>query len=117
MIRKPLARNAATRGNPPLWKSFLQAITLLAVALATALYSTGASRAGDVPATIVASVASLVIALWVAIRFVPRLAQGVNWAWMPITRYQQQSPLYGAFGIARGAGAFRTSLVDQFQVP
>jgi len=88
MIRKPLATTPAKSGREPLWKSFIKAITLLAVSLAAALYSTGASRAGDVPATIIASVAALLIAVWVAIRFVPRLAQGVDWAWMPTTRYK-----------------------------
>jgi uncharacterized protein (DUF58 family) len=66
-----------------MWKSFLHSMALLAVAMGIALYSTGTSRAGNLPATILSAAASLLIAVWVGIRFVPRLAHGVDWAWMP----------------------------------
>jgi uncharacterized protein (DUF58 family) len=66
-----------------MWKSFLQSMGLLAVAMLIALYSTNTARLGDSVTTIVAAVAALGIASWVAIRFVPQLARGVDWGWMP----------------------------------
>jgi len=66
-----------------MWKSFLQSMGLLAVAMVIALYSTSTARMGYSVTTIVASVVALAIASWVAIRFVPHLARGVDWAWMP----------------------------------
>jgi len=72
-----------------MWKSFLQSMGLLVIALVTALYSTAASAAGNLPATLVSALASLVIAAWVAFRFVPKLARGVDWGWMPgIAQYR-----------------------------
>ena len=72
-----------------MWKSFLQSMGLLSLAMGVALYSTSTSRDGDLPATILSAVASLLIAAWVGIRFVPRLARGVDWAWMPqISQYR-----------------------------
>jgi uncharacterized protein (DUF58 family) len=73
----------AEAAPPPMWKSFLQSMGLLVLALATALYSTGTSQAGNLPATIISALLSLVLATWVAIRFVPIMARGVDWGWMP----------------------------------
>ena len=82
MSPKP-GRFPADKVPRPMWKSFLQSMGLLVLAMGTALYSTATSRAGNLPATILSAAASLVIAAWVGLRFVPRLAQGVDWAWIP----------------------------------
>lgn len=84
-----------------MWKSFLQSMGFLALALAIALYSTGTSRAGNLPATILSSIASLAIAVWVGIRFVPRLARGVEWAW---------TPKFAQYRITREGGIFLVAL-------
>ena len=77
------AANLPPTGNPPMWKVFLQSMALLIVALLTALYSTAAAASGNLPATLITTVISLALAAWVGIRFVPRLARGVDWGWMP----------------------------------
>jgi uncharacterized protein (DUF58 family) len=66
-----------------MWKVFLQSMGLLVVALVTALYSTAAAASGNLPATLITTLVSLSIAAWVGVRFVPRLARGVDWGWMP----------------------------------
>ena len=66
-----------------MWQSFLLSMGLLAVALGAALYSSATSAADDLPATIISALISLVVAGWVGIRLVPRLARGVDWGWMP----------------------------------
>ena len=75
--------NLPATGNPPMWKVFLQSMALLIVALVTALYSTAAAASGNLPATVITTLVSLALAAWVGIRFVPRLARGVDWGWMP----------------------------------
>ena len=92
----------ADRVQQPMWKSFLQSMGLLVRAMATALYSTATSRAGNLPATIVSAAASLVIAAWVGLRFVPRLAQGVNWGWIP---------RFAKYRITREGGIFLAALL------
>ncbi|HET9217664.1 MAG TPA: DUF58 domain-containing protein [Terriglobia bacterium] len=77
------AANLPATGNPPMWKVFLQSMALLVVALLTALYSTAAAASGNLPATLLTTLVSLGLAAWVGIRFVPRLARGVDWGWMP----------------------------------
>ena len=84
MLRKLYSRLRAEESRQPMWKNFLKAIGLLVAALAVALYSSSAALEGDVTSTIVAAFASLGIAAWVGIRFVPRLADGVDWTWMPV---------------------------------
>jgi uncharacterized protein (DUF58 family) len=64
-----------------MWKNFLTSIGLLTIAMMAALYSSSAGRAGRVPAAGVSAISALVIAIWVGIRFVPRLAQSVDWNW------------------------------------
>ncbi|HEX4999906.1 MAG TPA: DUF58 domain-containing protein [Terriglobia bacterium] len=66
-----------------MWKSFLQSIGALSVALIAALYSSSVAAEGRVIAASVAAMLSLAIAVWVAWRFVPRLARGVDWDWIP----------------------------------
>jgi uncharacterized protein (DUF58 family) len=66
-----------------MWKSFLTAIGLLAIALMAALYSSSAARDGRVAATGISALLALGMAIWVGIRFVPRLATHVDWEWLP----------------------------------
>ena len=66
-----------------MWKNFSMSIGLLAIAMIAALYSSAATRDGRIlPSAISASIA-LGISVWVAWRFVPRLAAGVDWRWLP----------------------------------
>src|SRR5678816_3042381 len=102
MSSKRAAHLSTTRGNPPMWKSFLQSMGLLTLAMLVALYSSGTSRDGNLPATIVAAVAALAIAAWVGVRFVPRLARGVDWAWMP---------LFAQYRVTREGGIFLGALI------
>ena len=83
MFRKLHALLRDDGGHRPLWKNFLQSMGLLAVAMMIALYSTNTARSGDTLSTVAAALAALVIAAWVGIRFVPQLARGVDWAWIP----------------------------------
>jgi uncharacterized protein (DUF58 family) len=72
-----------------MWKNFFQSIALLAIALISALYSASAAEEGQVNAAGITALAALAIALWVGIRFVPRLARGVDWRWLPVfSRYK-----------------------------
>jgi uncharacterized protein (DUF58 family) len=66
-----------------MWKSFLTAIGLLAIALTAALYSSSAARDGRVAAAGISAILALGMAIWVGIRFVPRLATHVDWEWLP----------------------------------
>src|SRR5437764_9729629 len=66
-----------------MWKSFVLSLALLTVAMASALYSASASSEGRGPAAGISAVAALGLAIWVGVRFVPHLARGVNWRWIP----------------------------------
>jgi uncharacterized protein (DUF58 family) len=102
MLRKLLAKLPVERNHEPMWKNFLRSMGLLALAMLAALYSTSAARAQDMGAAVVAALASLAIAAWVGIRFVPRLARGVDWAWLPfLTQYK----------ITRDGGIFVAALL------
>src|SRR5437762_3108141 len=71
-----------------MWKNFMTAIGLLAIALLTALYSSSAGRDGRVLAASITAFVALGIALLVGIRFVPQLASNVDWEWLPLlSRY------------------------------
>jgi len=71
-----------------MWKNFLLSLSLLAVSLSTALYSSSAANDGRTGAATVSAVIALLLALWVGFRFVPRLAKDVNWNWIPgLSRY------------------------------
>src|SRR6187399_1016168 len=72
-----------------MWKNFLLSLSLLAISLTAALYSSTAANEGrPVPAT-VSAVLALVLAVWVGFRFVPRLARDVNWKSIPFfSRYK-----------------------------
>src|SRR2546422_11397372 len=72
-----------------MWKSFSTSIGLLTIAMMAALYSSNATRDGRIIASAVSAFLALGIAVWVAWRFVPRLAAGVDWQWLPfVTHYQ-----------------------------
>src|SRR4029434_8026376 len=99
LFSKPLAKDK----HLPMWKTFLQSMGFLTVALVFALYSSTAARTGDIPTTLVTATLcvsvystpaapagdiptpldtatmSVVLAMWVGIRFVPRLASDVDW--------------------------------------
>ena len=66
-----------------MWKNFLRSMGLLAIALAAAVYSSGAGREGRVLGAALSALFALGMAAWVAIRFVPRLASHVDWKWLP----------------------------------
>jgi uncharacterized protein (DUF58 family) len=71
-----------------MWKNFLSSISLLTIAMLSALYSSSASRDGRLLASAVSAFIALGIAIWVALKFVPRLARGVDWEWLSFsTRY------------------------------
>jgi uncharacterized protein (DUF58 family) len=71
-----------------MWKNFMTSIGLLTIALMAALYSSGAGRSGDVTTAAISALLALIIAVWVGIRFVPRLASRVDWEWLPfVSRY------------------------------
>src|SRR2546430_10262244 len=85
-----------------MWKNFGTSIGLLTVAMMAALYSSGAGREGRVLAAAISAFVALGIAVWVAFRFVPRLAAGVDWQWLPfLTHYRitREGWLYFAAGI------------------
>jgi uncharacterized protein (DUF58 family) len=72
-----------------MWKHFLTSISLLSIAMVAALYSSSATRDGRMIASAIAALISLSIAIWVGVRFVPRLAAGVDWEWLPFfSRYR-----------------------------
>jgi len=89
MLQKLLAKLPIVPGEEPMWKSFLKSMGMLALAMLAALYSTSAASSGGMGVAAVAALMSLAIAAWVGIRFVPQLARGVDWAWLPVlTQYK-----------------------------
>jgi uncharacterized protein (DUF58 family) len=66
-----------------MWKNFMSSIGLLAVAMMAALYSSSAGRDGHVAGAAISAFIALGIAVWVGIKFVPRLASNVDWEWLP----------------------------------
>jgi uncharacterized protein (DUF58 family) len=72
-----------------MWKNFIVSIALLAIAMISALYSSTVASAGHMIRAGTSALLALGIALWVAIRFVPRLASNVDWQWLPfLSRYR-----------------------------
>src|SRR5262247_3144202 len=71
-----------------MWKHFMSSIGLLTIAMMAALYSSNAARNVHALSAGVSAVAALMIAIAVAIKFVPRLASHVDWDWLPfLSRY------------------------------
>lgn len=64
-------------------------IGLLTIAMMAALYSSSATRDGRMLASGISATIALVIAVWVGIRFVPRLAASVDWDWLPFFSHHQ----------------------------
>lgn len=79
-------------GNASMWKHFASSIGLLAIAMIAALYSSSATRDGRLIASAISATISLSIAIWVGIRFVPKLAAGVDWDWLPFFSHYQITP-------------------------
>src|SRR6186997_3363739 len=72
-----------------MWKNFAKSMGLLTLALMAALYSSSAGRDGRITAAIVSALLALAVATWVCWRFVPKLARGVDWDWIPsISQYR-----------------------------
>src|SRR5437764_13510361 len=70
-----------------MWKNFLSSISLLTIAMLSALYSSSASQEGRLLASAISAFIALGIAIWVALKFVPRLARGVDWDWIPFSSH------------------------------
>ena len=66
-----------------MWKNFFSSIGLLAIAMMAALYSSSSGRSGRVAPAAVSAFLALGIAIWVGVKFVPRLASSVDWEWLP----------------------------------
>ena len=66
-----------------MWKNFMTSIGLLAIAMMAALYSSSAGRDGRVLPAAISAFIALAIAVWVGVKFVPRLASNVDWEWLP----------------------------------
>jgi len=82
-------RGNASTISSELFRNFFQSLGLLAVAMIAAIYSSAAGKGGDAAAAALSAVLSLMIAFWVAYRFVPRLARQANWDWLPfLSQYQ-----------------------------
>lgn len=82
-----------------MWKSFLSSIGLLTIAMMSALYSSSATKDGRILASAVSAFVALGIAIWVALKFVPRLARGVDWEWLPfLTHYHTTKEGWLYFG-------------------
>lgn len=72
-----------------MWKSFATSIGLLTLAMVAALYSSSATRDGRLLPSAISALIALTIAIWVSVRFVPRLAAGVDWEWLPFFSHYQ----------------------------
>jgi uncharacterized protein (DUF58 family) len=72
-----------------MWRHFATSIGLLTIALMAALYSSSAGQAGRLGPAAVSGLIALAIAVWVGVRFVPRLAAAVDWDWLPFFSYYQ----------------------------
>jgi len=71
-----------------MWKNFLLALALLTIAMTAALYSSSAANEGRGAPAAISAIISLALALWVGFRFLPHLAKGVRWNWVPqLSRY------------------------------
>ncbi len=82
-MRQKLRESLADPTRRMMWKHFSKCIGLLTVAMMAALYSSSAGRGGRLAPAGISALTALAIAIWVAIRFVPRLAANVEWDWLP----------------------------------
>lgn len=91
---------------------FAKSLLLLGLALLAALYSNTSARSGQAGAAIMGAGLALALAVWVAWRFVPRMAAAVEWQWLPlITRTQVTREGWVALGLTLivGLTALNTS--------
>ena len=72
-----------------MWKNFSSSIGLLTIAMVAALYSSSAARDGRLPGAAIGALIALTIAIWVGIRFVPRLAASVDWNCLPFSSHSE----------------------------
>ena len=73
-------------------RNFAKSMIMLGVALVAALYSNSSARDGRIISSAIGAMIALSIAVWVGFRFVPRLAAGVDWDWLPFfTEYRLTS--------------------------
>src|SRR5262245_13557822 len=82
-MRQTLRERLADPTRRKMWRNFGSSIGLLTIAMMAALYSSSAGRGGRLVPAGIAALMALAIAIWVAIRFVPRLASNVEWDWLP----------------------------------
>src|SRR5947208_10064737 len=82
-MRQKLRERLADPVHRMMWRNFGSSIGLLTIAMMAALYSSSAGRGGRLAPAGIAALIALSIAIWVAIRFVPRLASNVEWDWLP----------------------------------
>ena len=83
-MRQKLRERLADPTHRMMWRNFSRSIGLLSIAMMSALYSSSAARDGRLAPAGVGALIALSIAIWVSIRFVPRLAASVEWDWLPI---------------------------------
>jgi uncharacterized protein (DUF58 family) len=70
-------------------RHFLKSMVLLGIAMLAALYSNSSARDGQIVSAGIGAFIALSLAIWVGVRFVPRLAAGVDWDWLPFfTQYR-----------------------------
>jgi len=88
-MRQKLRERLADPTHRMMWRHFGSSIGLLTIAMLAALYSSSAARGGRLAPAGISALIALAIAIWVAIRFVPRLASNVEWDWLPFfARYK-----------------------------
>ncbi len=70
-------------------RNFFKSMLLLGIAMLAALYSNSSARDGQIVSAGIGAFIAMSIAIWVGVRFVPRLAAGVDWDWLPFfTQYR-----------------------------
>ena len=70
-------------------RNFAKSIILLGIAMLAAVYSNSTARDGRIVPSAIGAFIAMAIAIWVGVRFVPRLASGVDWDWLPFfTQYR-----------------------------
>jgi hypothetical protein len=70
-------------------RNFAKSMLMLGAAMVAALYANSSARQGRVFSAGTAALIAMGIAIWVGVRFVPRLAAGVDWNWLPFfTHYK-----------------------------
>ena len=70
-------------------RNFFKSMLLLGIAMLAALYSNSSARDGQIVSAGIGAFIAMSLAIWVGVRFVPRLAAGVDWDWLPFfTEYR-----------------------------